>query len=69
MDIWLHPVIAALLEDCCDSVQVTETCFAFIGSDKAEFFLLSLRLDERIEDIVNLSHKAEEPRVIPIDTT
>lgn len=60
MDVWLHPVIAALLQNRCDSVQVAETCFAFIGSDKAEFFLLSLRLDERIEDIMNLSHKARD---------
>lgn len=52
--------MAALLQDHCDSVQVTETCLAFVGSDKAKFFLLSLRLDERIEDIMNLSHKARD---------
>lgn len=63
----LHPVVAALLENRRDSVQVAETCFALVGSDKAELFLLSLRLDERIEDIVNLSHKAKDPRVICID--
>lgn len=63
----LYPVVAALLENGCDSVQVAETCFALVGSDKAELFLLSLRLDERIEDIVNLSHKAKDPRVICID--
>lgn len=67
VDVRLHPVVAALLENHRDSVQVTETCFALVGPDKAELFLLSLRLDERIEDIVNLSRKAKDPRVICID--